>query len=302
VENISRQVRRAAQRATRKAKKNAVAIPPNSGKIRQGLGAFLGAGATSGILALFLGSLAQAGILNMANAYAMLGAAWLIGTVAFCVSEWIWQFPAEHRAIIGASASVLFGIILILSACYEREANYELTHVVADNQPTPTSSCMNIDRHTFLVFLGDNSVVARESKFPFTIIEMGRDRNNNPLPLLVIDKNDRGISIKTLRIFGIDDKLGTKIDSDAWIDNSNFHSTKINPHQLIVRDDQDQEVLNVYYLNERAIKITGVFRHPRMYPFEITPTEFRYNKSHYFFGCLIAPNARSAYFIDGPGL
>jgi len=135
-----------------------------------------------------------------------------------------------------------------------------------------------------------------------TLLKMGRDRLNDPLPLLIIDKNDRGISIATLRIFGNDGKLGTKIDGNAWVDNSNFHSTKINPHQLIVRDDQDQEVLNLYYINEHAVRLSGIFRHPKMDAVEITSTEIIYSKSEYLFGCINHRSTGAVYFFEGPPL
>jgi hypothetical protein len=300
---LSRQLRRAAERA---ALKVAAKEPPSkhqmSERVRQGMRALLGAGASALVIALVVESMGQAGILNMANARAMLAGAWIIGTAAFCVSEWIWQFRAKHRIAVAVAVSLILGVVLGALGKYESKANYELTHLVADNRPTPKNSCGDIGATDLLVFLGDGSAVVRPSKFPFTIIEMGRDRKGEPLPLLVIDKTDRGISIKTLRIFNADGKLGTKIDSDAWIDNSNFHSTKINAHQLKARDDQDQVVLDLDYINKHAVRITGVFRHPRMYPLEITPKEFLYGGGNYSIGCVIAPKARAAYFIDGPRL
>ena len=71
--------------------------------------AFLSGGGAAIVLGLAGGSLAPAGVLNLATAYGMLVLAWVLGTIIIGVSEWIWTFPVRHRPTSFACDSWRFG-------------------------------------------------------------------------------------------------------------------------------------------------------------------------------------------------
>jgi hypothetical protein len=113
---------------------------------------FIGASGTALVIGFAIGSFGPAGLLNMMTSYVMLAAAWLIGTITIAISEWLWGFPATHRIVVGASASLLLGVALVGIGSYEAEKNYELTHLVAGNDPTPPHQCGKADEKSFLYF------------------------------------------------------------------------------------------------------------------------------------------------------
>src|SRR5665213_1371134 len=96
---------------------------------------------------------------------------------------------------------------------YEHEKNFELTHLVAGNSPTPATVCASQAPDKFFVFLGGNVSVLAASGI-HTILTMGRDSNGKPLAMFSISNSDRGISITKLLIYGRDGKIITSIDSD----------------------------------------------------------------------------------------
>ena len=244
--------------------------PMSSPKMSKFKKIIVGLGGPATTIAIILASLGPAGILNMATVYVMLVGAWIVGTLTIIRSEWLWEFPAKHRIAAGILGSTMLGGFILIIGLWERDTNYELTHLVAGNEPMPTSvPCVKPAQDKLVVFLGDKFAVTPVADFPHTVISMGRDRQSKPLPVLVIDKNDRGISIKKLLLYGERGTTITSIDDDAPWHNSNFRVTKVNPHRLIARDEQDQEILDLEFLNQHAIRLTGVFRHPRMLPLAI---------------------------------
>jgi len=285
----------------------AAALPtapqPSHTKARKLLSGLFGAGATGVGIGLAIGSFTPSGLLNMATAYAMLAGGWVATSLAIVVSEWVWEYPAKHRVLVAMASCGILGAAFIWLGHYEFEQNYEATHLVADNLPSPPSGCPASEdyENKLLVFFGPTSVLIRPDVFPYTLIAMGRDRSGQPLPLLVIDRNGRGISIKTLRIYGSDGKLITKIDEDSPWTNSNFNSKKVSPHQLIVYDEQDQEVLNLNYINNHTVTVTGIFRHPRMAPIEVMNSKIMQDTNSVVIHC-IRNSLVSAFRFDGPQL
>ena len=184
---------------------------------------------------------------------------------------------------------------------YEHEKNFELTHLVAGNSPTPATVCASQAPDKFFVFLGGNVSVLAASGI-HTILTMGRDSNGKPLAMFSISNSDRGISITKLLIYGRDGKIITSIDSDEYWTNSNFHSKKISPSQLLVYDDQEQEVLNVDFLNNHALKITGIFRHPKMRPLKISDLQMSFGNGNFIKGGCQTDVMGSAFRFDGPPL
>jgi hypothetical protein len=199
----------------------------------------------------------------MATAYALCALAWIFATIACWVAQYTWRFPAKYKVLTGIAAAIAFAFLSSGLAYYETIRRYELTHIVPGDAPTPpmpTADC-SPPESALLVFLG-NSHLSSATKFPRTIIAIGVDRDRQSYPMLQIDRQDNGLSIKLIRIFNDKGNVITTVHENEPFVNSNFRVNKPNPHQLIVFDDHDEEVINLQFLNPHAIMVTGLFRRP----------------------------------------
>jgi hypothetical protein len=165
------------------------------------IGRCISAGGTALVVTLAIGSLSPAGLINMATAYGMLVAAWVLGILVIVFSETVWGFPVRHRVIFGVGGSLTLGLLLFSLGRYEYFQNFELTHLIADDKPTPPNRCGSPSEKTVTVILGSNVYFAQH--FPHTVIAVGVDNNNNPYPLLQIGKDADSVSVKILRIFSL---------------------------------------------------------------------------------------------------
>ncbi len=235
------------------------------------IGWCIGAGGTAIFVALIAASLSAAGVINMATAYVCLALAWVVVTTAIVFSEVVWRFPTRHRVLVALGASSASAIFLFGLGYFEYSYHLKLTSIVAGNQPMPSTKCP-LGAKDFVVFFGSN--VANFSVFPHTIIDSGRDQNNNPFPLFVIDRiDDTMVGIHTLRLFDRSGHILTRIDhNEIWI-NSNFRSKKINSSHLLVYDDEDNEVLDLNYLNKNTMIVKGIFRRPEHVTITIDDTK-----------------------------
>jgi hypothetical protein len=133
-----------------------------------------------------------------------------------------------------------------------------------DNKPTPkTPRNTPIPSNALAVFLGNS--LAYNSSFPHTVIEVGNE------PLLVINKQGDIVSI-TAKFYSKDGKIISELkDNQFFINPSNYYRMeRPNEHALVVYDAQGNETLNIYFLNPKAIKLTGKLYFPSIAPIIIT--------------------------------
>ena len=79
----------------------------------------IGAGGSALVLALVIGSLSTAGVIDMTAAWSMLAAAWMVGAIAIAISEPVWGLPTRHRIFTGTVSAVALGAALALAGVYE---------------------------------------------------------------------------------------------------------------------------------------------------------------------------------------
>ena len=132
--------------------------------------------------------------------------------------------------------------------------------LMPDNKPTPSSAiCKNIPTDAIALFFGNS--VAYTSTFPHTIIEVGDQ------PVLIIDKQGENITISA-KFFSDDGRIVAELKRNQFFINPNnyFRIEKPNDHILIVYDQQNNQILNVHFLNSSVIKMLGRFYLPNRPP------------------------------------
>jgi hypothetical protein len=83
----------------------------------------------------------------------------------------------------------------------------------------------------------------------------------NDRQLLALNKEDGGISIDCM-IFDAEGKIVYGIEHNRLLpNNNNLWRVEHSASKLAVYDQHADQVMNVNYLNENAIQITGVFRY-----------------------------------------
>ena len=213
------------------------------------------------LIPFVINSLSAAGILNMSTAYNYIFGGWLVVVISCFAVVYSWNFPKHHKLLVCVSVTLVVGLMALGLAYWETEKRYELTHLVPDDLPSPPppSGC-NIPPNTFTIYLGDNTVFYTD-KFPHDIIVMGKDADGKPYSLLRIDKRGDVLGVSLLLIFDENGSQITSLHEDEWWKNSNFRVLST-AHTLVAYNNQDQEVLNIYYLNNHTIYVTGLFIRP----------------------------------------
>jgi hypothetical protein len=155
--------------------------------------------------------------------------------------------------------------------------------LLPDNLPTPPYPCQtnNIRNNAVKVFLGKN-VLGFQSKFPVTILRVrGED-------LLSVKRDEKEFLISA-KVFSQDGNIIAGIeDNEFFINKNNSFRLEISDdkHSLVVRDQRARKVLNFYYINPSAIKITGIFSLPNSNPVIIDDEKGLKGGGSVFTGCI----------------
>jgi len=149
--------------------------------------------------------------------------------------------------------------------------------ITPDNKPNPihstapdTITLMLGDNLTFEAILADSYILSRNGT---TFLEIGIDSNGNMLLTTDVRNNSNDNIVKV-------------IDNEFQANPSYaFHPVQPNQHSLIVRDSNGDEVLNIYFINPKVIRVTGTF-YVEGYkePIRILPTGGVTWDSHSFVG------------------
>ncbi len=179
---------------------------------------------------------------------------------------------------------VMFGIIgaiyvEVLQWIKTRELLQLSGILTPDNKSTPAID-HPIPEDAFIILLGNG--VAYTKSFPHTVI---RVKNKD---VLVINKINERMSI-TAKLFGKDGRIVAELKDNKFNINPNnyYKIDRPNYYTLIVYDQEDNQVLNVEYMNQNAIKFLGRFHVPNGPPLIINDNhmELMGNKfMKYFFG------------------
>jgi hypothetical protein len=128
--------------------------------------------------------------------------------------------------------------------------------LIPGNAETPINQCTDaIPPESGVLFLGNSVYFTRQ--LSFSILEVrGKD-------FISIEKIGDGIYLSA-DIFSSDKRIIAQIRRNQFDINPNnyFRLERPNTHSLAVYDQQAKIVLNVDYINYRAIKLLGIFHIP----------------------------------------
>jgi hypothetical protein len=147
---------------------------------------------------------------------------------------WSQHYVKEQQAIL-AKTPIFYGVI------------------TPDNKPNPVPST-GLPLDTMTLMLGDNlSIKAMKadsyilSRNGTTFLEIGIDSNGNMLLTTEVRNNSNDNIVKV-------------IDNEFQANPSYaFNPVQPNQHSLVVRDSNGDEVLNIYFINPKVIRVTGTF-------------------------------------------
>jgi hypothetical protein len=121
---------------------------------------------------------------------------------------------------------------------------------------TPANPCEPIPADAMTILLGRSA--SYTSQFPHTVLRIrGQD-------VLTMDRQGGRIAISA-RVFSRDGRIVADIAQNEFHINPNnyFRKERPRPQTLRVFDQENRKVLDVDFLNPRAIRFSGIFDHPR---------------------------------------
>jgi hypothetical protein len=150
------------------------------------------------------------------------------------------------------------GVLAKQQQLYEHEEQVAESlngQLIPANEKTPPNACPPVPSDGAIVMVGDlkaqNASVF--SKFPHTIIVSERRG-----PVLVVDKTPSGSLALVLDLRSNDGKIIARIDKNGFVLNrNNYLEVKRDKSSLIIIDEYGTEVLNIRYINSRAIAVSG---------------------------------------------
>ena len=182
------------------------------------------------------------------------------------------KFPIQPLVIVGFSIVSLFSVALFVGGCQwvtNREMLYS-SILYPDNEPNPPyyrppPPITQISPNALKLFFGTNTAFATGLPYNVFVID--------GVPVLTLNRGvDGSITVETLRVFDDRGNSIARIDrNDFWVSANNRYK-KPSPHELIVFDHADRQVLKIDYINKNAVQVEGIFYSPKTHAFiEIDP-------------------------------
>jgi hypothetical protein len=97
--------------------------------------------------------------------------------------------------------------------------------------------------------------LATTNSFPFTAVQAGRTA------LLGFDRKGSGLLLR-FKVFDDRGDILASCESNKYWVRQDARMDRSDPSRLIVYDHKDQPVLDLFFMNETAVAVTGVFRDP----------------------------------------
>lgn len=199
-----------------------------------------------------------------------------------------WLWPELGRPLLWRlSIAALFGAILLPILIFalhwvDVREDRTLRQLFPGTEPLPALAAKcKVPADALMVSFGSN--LGWATNMPHTIIQMGGD------PILSIDRDRASASliITVLRIFDDRNDIIAKIDKDGFWVRGDTRMKRPDRSSLIVFDHNDSEVLNIRFLNPRAISVTGIFRHTHVrFPVILTPEYMEINTNKLIGNCM----------------
>ncbi|SRR5216684_702009 len=169
---------------------------------------------------------------------------------------------ATSTKVKGAAITVAcVGTLALWAICIEiwrssgeEETEYHGLLKPAD-EPMPDNPCREIPSNALTIFLGNSA--AYSSKSPHTVIEI------KGKPVLSFERIGQEIAVNA-QVFSKDGRIVAEIKRNEFFINPNnyFRRERPDAHSLRVFDQTGRNVLDVRFINQRAIRFLGIFNHP----------------------------------------
>lgn len=186
-----------------------------------------------------------------------------ISTVLICISvrghkEWkTWRYLV-CIVVVGMFSYCSFHAYDLVT---RKELSALTNRLVPSNESTPPNACG--DRYAegsgLLILMG--GVTSYVDQFPHTIVSV------DDTPRLTVNKKGDFAQI-SLDVFGPDGKIIASLDDDGFNvrQGSFFKFQRKDKSSLRIVDEYNEEVLNVRYINPKAIWINAILRYPGSKP------------------------------------
>jgi len=233
--------------------------------------------------------------------------------VYLIVAAWLAPDLPRHRGRAGRlETGIIYTVLLVVVFGYvdrfiwnsyqEKELEKPIGTLKPDNiKDDPARFCgTDLPVNGLRVYCGN--VLAFVTIFPQIIVQF---QNSSGIhPVLVIDKKSGDVLIKHLDIWDRNSKFVAGIeDGILHVNRSNSSYFKRTNSTLVVKDEWNDEVLNIHYLNPSAISITGILRYGRFTPYIFSDGKTEIPGS-VFEGtnCIISLHPGASIFMTGPPL
>ena len=188
----------------------------------------------------------------------------VVSALLICLSVYSHKEWKSWRYVIAPLIIVLFSGLSVRAYTkgMERELSRLQGRLFPSNEPTPANWCSSryLDGDGVFILMG--FATSYVDQFPHTVISVDKQ------PRLVVHRDaDKTIWI-SLDIFGGDGRIIAELGKDGFTvrEHSYFKFTRKDRSSLAIVDEFKQEVLNVRYVNPRAIWINAVLRYPNSNP------------------------------------
>lgn len=160
------------------------------------------------------------------------------------------------------------------------------------NDPMPEHICGDIKDEEIVLFLGTNAGVTKH--FPHTVLRI-KDQDR----LMVNRGNDGSIAV-TLDVFSRDGRIIARIENGEFVINQNnvLESKRRDRHSVEVIDQGGRRVLNMRYLNPKAMVIDAALYYPDVGPVVIEGSRFLYGGLHGTIGHNCSRNVKVDIHLD----
>ena len=168
-----------------------------------------------------------------------------------------WPYRAwKWGAVSAFVAAFVFFLSLTNKVELSRELNLNHGWLVAADDPTPPNPCRSVPQNALLVMLGSNTVYG--TQFPQHVLMLKNDR------ILDLNRDGKGrVSVST-DLYDEKGDIVVEIKENKFtVANDAFEISRPDLSTLSVTIKHKKErVLDIRYLNPRAVQISGIFRHP----------------------------------------
>ncbi len=182
------------------------------------------------------------------------------------------RYGGKRRGIKIPAGAILITVVLVVAFLFisqvrlHKELQQLANRLFPGSEPTPANTCQGVaPADAVLFFHGENGNVDVVTKFPRVAVAVTSKHDvpecSRPCPVLSIDKNPGDQSIYVVMdVRDKDNKVIVQLDSEGFHVNPNnyYKMRRSDRSSLSVTDQENNQVLDVQYLNPGAISVDGI--------------------------------------------